>query len=141
MRSRRWLALFPVVLGLGSCVQLEWVRERYDEPLPQDAAQRIPIGADAAVAFEVLGAPSGVWELAGGSVVLAYANRGGVEFNLSGSLSLDDSPVAPSMAWGDEKIRIPGLVVELDPDFRVRDVRRGTVRDAAPPRRRPVPHE
>jgi len=141
VRSRRWLALLPVVLGLGSCVQLDWVRERYDEPLPADAAQRIPIGADAAVVFDVLGAPSGVWELAGGAVVLAYANRGGVEFGISGSLSLDDSPVAPSMAWGDEKVRIPGLVVELDPDFRVRDVRRGSARDAAPPRRRPVPVE
>ncbi|MBI1382217.1 MAG: hypothetical protein GC161_14160 [Planctomycetaceae bacterium] len=141
MRSRRWLALLPVVLGLGSCVQLDWTRESYEEPMPKDAVQRIPIGADASVVFDVLGAPSGVWELAEGAVVLAYANRGGVEFGISGSLSLDDSPVAPSMAWGDEKIRIPGLVVELDSGFRVRDVRRGTARDASPPRRRPVPVE
>lgn len=134
-------ALAALALGMVGCVQLDWVRERYDEPLPLDALGRIPIGADAALAFEVLGAPTGVWELADGAVVLTYANRAGVDFGISGSLSLDDSPVAPSMAWGDEKVRIPGLVVELDAEFRVRDVRRGTALDAAPPRRRPVPSE
>ncbi len=130
-------AVLPLLLA--GCVQGQWNRVRYEEPIPAGALERFAIGSEATAVFAALGAPTAVWELAQGGAALVWAHDGEVRLGISASVTLDDSPVLPSLGFGDDRGRVRGVMVLLNRDFKVQEVRSGDLGSLAPPPRRPSP--
>jgi hypothetical protein len=128
-------ALAPLCALLAGCVQLDWTAYHIEEPPPPGAVERLAVGDDADRVFGLLGAPTDAWEAAREQIVLVWAHDRTRDLGLTFSVALRDSPVSPSLALGDERANVRGIVVVLDGDLCVADVREGRLRDVAPPRR------
>ena len=126
------------LLPLTGCVQLNWDRVSFNEPISGDRLLELrPDQSDLGDCLRVLGAPHQVWENNGG-VVLAWAWLDRAGWGLSVSYTFTRF-VTASVNYADADTDINGVVLVLDSDLRLRQVRRGYFSDiTADLRRRPT---
>jgi hypothetical protein len=136
------LAALTAAVFTASCLQVTWVRLRYEEAPPAAALERLEAGnADLTQCFEALGAPVDVWDLGDGRVALAWAFDDTWAWNVSVSAAVERSAPSASLRYGERWADVPSVVVLIDGEGRVLELRRGRLADVAPQRRRPGPVE
>ena len=137
--SRLLPLLSALILTAPSCVRLTWSRTNIQEPIPDHALAAVaPDRADLTECLAQLGAPLLVWEYVDGGVALAYGWQDQADWSVTVSYSFTRF-VSASFEYAQGWRNLEGIVVLLDRDLVVRQVRRGLLRDIASglERRRP----
>ena len=122
------LVLFLAVIQTG-CLSAFYRREVRFEPLPHDAiAELVPDQSDLTECLQRLGAPLWVWEYQGSGAVLAYGWLESGDWNLSLSIPVtNDTSASFTYRQIDERMR--GVVLFFGPDWKLRTMRKGHLRD------------
>jgi hypothetical protein len=124
--------VLPLLLATASCVNLRHQRERANDPIPEAVTDDLrPNHSTFGEVLDLLGAPVIVWPSLNGRIVMAYAWLDSSSWGLSLSYSLRQL-VGASFDWDSEHAEVPAVLLEFDPDLRLRIVRRGLLRDIAP---------
>ncbi len=138
IRALAAAAFLPLWIA-GGCLQVTWVRLRFEEaPAPAALAALEAGGADLAECLERLGAPVDVWALGDGRTALAWAFDDTWSWNVSLSAAVERSAPSASLRFGESWADVESVVVLVDEAGRVLEVRRGRLPDVAPKRRRPA---
>jgi len=133
------LAAAACLLAAG-CVRVTWRRDTRFAPPPAEAIEAATESGGLAATLAALGAPLWVWEHEGDGVALAYGWRESRSWNLNLSVPVTNNASA-SFDYTSIDSDMIGIVLFFDSDLRLREVRRGRLRDLTLERRkrRPAP--
>lgn len=124
-----------VACGLvaGGCLNFRYDRTRVNEPIDAAASEALAIGsATLADVLDRLGAPAIVWPSLDGEVVMAYAWADSSALGLQLSFAFHRLTPAARVSWDDGQDDVPAVLLRLDGDLVLREIRRGVLRDIAP---------
>ncbi len=125
---RALLLLTCVFLGTG-CINVSWIRNsRFTPPADEGVAELQPDESELAHCLATLGAPLWVWEYRGEGLALAYGwlETNGMRVNVSVPVS---EFASASFDYSDVESEMQGLVLLLDENLVLRELRRGLLRD------------
>ncbi len=118
------LASLPV-----GCVQIEYMRNSSEAPIPESAVAALRVGAsDLQACLDALGAPLFVYRQANGGVVLAYGFRESSGWGISGSYTPREYG-SVSLAFDSDTANIDGYVLQFDDAWQLTALQRGNLRD------------
>ncbi|MGE0143947.1 MAG: hypothetical protein AB7I19_09605 [Planctomycetota bacterium] len=132
-RRRSLGCIFASALLAGGCLNFRYDRTRVNEPIDAAASDALTIGsATLADVLDHLGAPAIVWPSLDGEVVMAYAWADSAALGLQLSFAFHRLTPAARVSWDDGQDDVPAVLLRLDGNLVLREIRRGVLRDIAP---------
>jgi hypothetical protein len=127
--SRTHRLVLIAALAQASCVNVFYRHEtRFEPPQRGALAELAPDRSDLGDCLARLGAPLWVWEDRGAGAALAYGWLESGDWNVSVNLPVSNDASA-SLTWRQIDARMRGVVLFFDPDWTLRAVRKGYLRD------------